>query len=98
MISMLKGTAAFINGTDVTVMVSGVGYLVHVPAGTEQGIKVGEEIIFHTHLIAREDAMDLYGFIDLRQKEIFSLLLSVSGVGPKDGHEYHFRDRARPFS
>ncbi len=83
MISMLKGTAAFINGTDVTVMVSGVGYLVHVPAGTEQGIKVGEEIIFHTHLIAREDAMDLYGFIDLRQKEIFSLLLSVSGVGPK---------------
>jgi len=82
-ISLIKGTAAFISGADVTVMVSGVGYLVHVPAGVELGIKVGDEILFHTHLIAREDALDLYGFVDMRQKEIFSLLLSVSGVGPK---------------
>lgn len=83
MISMLKGEIVAITGTDVTVMVAGVGYLVHVPASLEQGFRVGEEYLIHTMLIAREDSMDLYGFSDLRQKEIFSLLLSVSGVGPK---------------
>jgi holliday junction DNA helicase RuvA len=83
MISMIKGEVVHISGSDITVMVSGVGYLVHVPAGFEFEIRPGEETTFHTHLIAREDAMNLYGFTDPRQKEIFSLLISVSGVGPK---------------
>ncbi len=83
MIGMLQGRVGFITGTDVTVMVSGVGYVVHVPAGGEIELSQGQEVTFHTHLIAREDALDLYGFTDPRQKEIFSLLLSVSGVGPK---------------
>jgi holliday junction DNA helicase RuvA len=83
MISMLKGEVVFVSGTDVTVMVAGVGYLVHVPASAEIEIKPGEQITLHTLLIAREDAMNLYGFLAPQQKEIFSLLLSVSGVGPK---------------
>ncbi len=83
MISMLKGEVACVSGTDVTLLVGGVGYLVHVPAGAENEIRSGEQVTLHTHLIAREDAMNLYGFLQPQQKEIFSLLLSVSGVGPK---------------
>lgn len=83
MISMIKGEVVQVSGSDITVMVSGVGYLIHVPAGVELEIGPGEEVTFYTHLIAREDSMNLYGFTDLRQKEIFSLLISVSGVGPK---------------
>ena len=83
MISMLRGEIVQNNGADITLMVSGVGYLVHVPAGIEQSLVCGEEVTLFTTLIAREDSLDLYGFIDQRQKEIFSLLLNVSGVGPK---------------
>jgi len=83
MISMLKGEVVQVSGADVTVMVGGVGYLVHVPSGMEAELRPGEIVVLHTHLIAREDAMNLYGFTSPQQKEIFSLLLSVSGVGPK---------------
>ena len=83
MISMLRGEIVQNAGSDITLMVSGVGYLVHVPASMSQELVCGEEATLFTTLIAREDSMDLYGFIDLRQKEIFSLLLNVSGVGPK---------------
>lgn len=83
MISMLRGEVIQNTGPDITLMVSGVGYLVHVPAGVEQDLTCGKEVMLFTTLIAREDSLDLYGFIDQRQKEIFSLLLNVSGVGPK---------------
>jgi Holliday junction DNA helicase RuvA len=83
MIGMLKGEVVLASGSEVTVMVGGVGYVVHVPASPEAELKPGDQVTLHTHLIAREDAMSLYGFTSPQQKEIFSLLLSVSGVGPK---------------
>jgi Holliday junction DNA helicase RuvA len=82
MISMLKGEVVHHIGADVTLMVGGVGYLVHVPAGT-QNLTAGHEVTLHTMLIVRQDCMDLYGFDDQRQREIFALLLGVSGIGPK---------------
>jgi len=81
-ISMLKGEVVHYVGSDVTLMVGGVGYLVHIPAGT-QGLSAGKELTLHTMLIVRQDCMDLYGFDDQRQREIFALLLGVSGIGPK---------------
>ena len=83
MISMLRGEVVQNASPDITLMVSGVGYLVHVPSGIEQSFVCGEEVTLFTTLIAREDSLNLYGFTDQRQKEIFSLLLNVSGVGPK---------------
>lgn len=82
MISMLKGEVVHHVGSEVTLMVGGVGYLVHIPAGT-QGLASGKELTLHTMLIVRQDCMDLYGFDDQRQREIFALLLGVSGIGPK---------------
>lgn len=83
MISMLRGEVVQNTGSDVTLMIAGVGYLVHVPAGIDQRLACGDEVTLYTTLIVRDDSLDLYGFTDHRQKEIFSLLLNVSGVGPK---------------
>ena len=83
MIGMLKGQVAQQSGNQTVLMVGGVGYLVHVPAGTHLTPANDGEVILHTMLIVRQDCMDLYGFVDQRQREIFALLLSVSGIGPK---------------
>lgn len=83
MISMLKGEVVFIAGKDLTVMVGGVGYLVHIPDTQDSPLKCGQEVLLYTALISRDDSLNLYGFFDPRQREIFSLLLNVPGVGPK---------------
>ncbi len=83
MIGMLKGEVVQIAGGELTVLVGGVGYQLRVPAVPGQQFSCGEEHTFYTQMIVRQDAIELYGFADLRQKEIFSLLLGVSGVGPK---------------
>jgi Holliday junction DNA helicase RuvA len=79
---MLKGQVAQHTGTQAVVMVGGVGYLVNVPLGTRFDAEA-KEVVLHTMLIVRQDALDLYGFTDQRQREIFALLLNVSGIGPK---------------
>ncbi|HVN72525.1 MAG TPA: Holliday junction branch migration protein RuvA [Desulfomonilia bacterium] len=83
MISMLKGHVEHQSGTEAVLMVGGVGYLVHVPAGTHLSPPNNGEVTLFTMLIVRQDCMDLYGFVDQRQREIFALLLNVSGIGPK---------------
>jgi Holliday junction DNA helicase RuvA subunit len=80
---MLKGQVAQQTGGDVVLMVGGVGYLVHMPAGTHLNPSGSPDVTVYTMLIVRQDCMDLYGFTDQRQREIFALLLGVSGIGPK---------------
>ena len=63
--------------------VHGVGYLVHAtPAAVRKGAD-GAEITVETYLHVREDALQLYGFADRAERELFVQLLSVNGVGPK---------------
>ena len=83
MISMLKGHVAQHSGTQAVILVGGIGYLVNVPLGTQFRDAHDHEVTLHTMLIVRQDCMDLYGFMDQRQREIFALLLNVSGIGPK---------------
>ena len=61
--------------------VGGVGYL--VAATPRVTARVGEEAIVETHLHVREDALQLYGFASSEERELFELLLGVSGIGPK---------------
>jgi holliday junction DNA helicase RuvA len=83
MIGQLRGTLAGKRPNQVLVDVSGVGYFVHVPLSTFAAL--GElhtevTLLIHTHV--REDALSLYGFLSAREKHLFELLLSASGVGP----------------
>src|SRR5512146_3548070 len=72
-------------GTDYLVVdVSGVGYQVHVPLSTYCGIpEQGDNISLHIHTHLREDSLSLFGFLTESEKDMFLLLMGVSGIGPK---------------
>jgi len=81
MIAYLKGDFVFKSPALVHVDVNGVGYEVQVSLNTFSKIQNLEKGILHTCLLIREDAHILYGFFDRTEKEMFLLLISVSGVG-----------------
>lgn len=83
MISSLHGTVLHATPDQVVIEVGGVGFSVAVPADVAHMAAVGERMLLHTSLIVREDALSLYGFADRGELEIFGLLISVTGVGPK---------------
>jgi len=83
-IAQLRGRVAARSTETVVVDVNGVGYLVFVPGSMVQLVPPrGEEVELHTSLQVREDSMTLYGFPDREGRELFELLLTASGVGPK---------------
>lgn len=84
MIGRLRGVIVD-RGLDAIVLeVGGVGYLVAVTPRTLSDLPgVGEEVVLHTHLHVREDQLALFGFGTTSDKELFGMLLGVSGVGPK---------------
>ncbi|MPT13735.1 MAG: Holliday junction branch migration protein RuvA [Microbacterium sp.] len=83
MISSLHGTVLHTTPDQVIIDVGGVGFAVAVPADVAHTATVGEKLLLHTSLIVREDSLSLFGFADRGELEIFTLLLSVTGVGPK---------------
>lgn len=83
MISSLRGTVLHTTPDQVVIEVGGVGFSVAVPADVAHTASIGERMLLHTSLIVREDALSLYGFADRSELEIFGLLISVTGVGPK---------------
>lgn len=83
MISSLHGIVLHATTDQVVVEVGGVGFSVAVPADVAHTATVGERLALHTSLIVREDALSLYGFAEREELEIFGLLISVTGVGPK---------------
>lgn len=82
MIAHLRGPVVHRTADSVIVDVGGIGYLVHV-AGLDGIPPRGEVVELHTSLQVREDSMTLYGFPDRASQELFDLLLTSSGVGPK---------------
>ncbi len=82
MITQIKGRLVEKTPTYVVVDCSGVGYLLHISLNTFSSIPDSEAITLFTHLSVKEDSQTLYGFINKTEREIFRLLISVSGVGP----------------
>ena len=83
MISSLTGSIKSIRLGTVVIEVGGVGLLVNVPARVAAGFTVGTTISLHTVLVVREDALTLYGFETHAARELFELLQTVTGIGPK---------------
>jgi Holliday junction DNA helicase RuvA len=79
----LKGTVLKKSPSSVVLLVGGVGLEASCPASTLAQLSEGQEAALHTKLVVREDDLSLFGFADERSLELFELLLSVSGVGPK---------------
>lgn len=83
MISSVKGTISEIGPGAVEVDVNGIGYLVQVPSSTLANLRLGQEVRLLTQMVVREDALSLFGFADIEQRELFRCLTAVTGVGPK---------------
>ena len=81
MITHLEGKLVEKNPTDVVIDCNGVGYFLHISLHTFSQIPDQEHLRLYTYLQVREDAHSLYGFSSKIEREIFKLLLSVSGVG-----------------
>jgi Holliday junction DNA helicase RuvA len=81
MINHLSGRLVEKYPTHVVIECAGVGYQVHISLNTYSSLPQGEQVRLFTHLQIREDAHTLYGFFTPAEREIFRLLLSVSGVG-----------------
>ena len=83
MISRLRGKAVAWDAEGLVMEVNGVGYRVHATPTAIRSADGADEVILETHLHVREDALQLYGFADAGERELFEQLLAVSGVGPK---------------
>jgi Holliday junction DNA helicase RuvA len=82
-IARLRGRAVANTPDGLVVDVGGVGYLVAATPSAVRKADGADEVSLHTYLHVREDALQLYGFADASERELFVLLLSVNGVGPK---------------
>jgi Holliday junction DNA helicase RuvA len=82
-IARLRGRLAGEAGDGLVLDVNGVGYLVHATGRARRLARDGGEVTLEIHTNVREDALQLYGFADADERELFQALLSVSGIGPK---------------
>src|SRR5437667_8830587 len=83
MISRLRGEVVTRSPAGVVLDVGGVGYLVNPTGSARRKAEPGGEVVLETYRNVREDALQLFGFAEADERELFELLLSVQGVGPK---------------
>jgi Holliday junction DNA helicase RuvA len=84
MIALVSGTVAVRRTDHVVVDCGGVGYRLAVSSETLRHVPaVGHQVVLHSHLVVRDDALALYGFATEEERELFLMLLGVQSVGPK---------------
>ncbi|WP_426592082.1 Holliday junction branch migration protein RuvA [Cellulomonas sp. McL0617] len=83
MIASVHGTVQAVRLDAAVVEVGGVGLLVHATPATLAGLRVGSSARLATSLLVREDALTLFGFADTDEREVFEIVQTVSGVGPR---------------
>lgn len=91
MIALLKGKVISKNRNEIILDVSGVGYQIFISKKVSELIESrlneeSPEFQIHTFLDVKENSLTLYGFTDVKEKEMFRLLVSVNGIGPKMAH------------
>lgn len=84
MITYIKGTLTEIYNNNIVIEAYGIGYEIMVPPSLMSRIgMIGTEVKIYTYQYVKEDALDLYGFLSRDDLEIFKLLITVNGIGPK---------------
>ncbi|HLL68497.1 MAG TPA: Holliday junction branch migration protein RuvA [Micromonosporaceae bacterium] len=83
MIASVRGRVAAVSPDGAAIEVGGVGLWVVCAPGTLAGLRVGEQARLATSLVVREDSLTLYGFVDDDARQLFELLQTASGVGPR---------------
>ncbi|KUM31838.1 Holliday junction branch migration protein RuvA [Glutamicibacter mishrai] len=85
MISSLTGTVQAVTLNTAVIDVNGFGMLVNATPGTLSTLHVGRESTVFTSMVVREDSMTLFGFASADERDVFEVLISVSGIGPRTG-------------
>lgn len=83
MIASLFGTIKSLKMDQLVIDVNGVGYLVNISSRTSGQLSLGRDAQIHTSMVVREDSLTLFGFLEMAERELFELLQTVSGIGPK---------------
>lgn len=83
MIALVRGKLVYKSIDHVIVDVGGVGYRLSIPLSTFYSLPETDEVSLFTHTHVREDALLLYGFLTLEEKNLFVILIGISGIGPK---------------
>lgn len=83
MISLLNGSIRSLTSDKAVIEVQGVGYLVLITARTSSRLTIGSEAMIFTSLVVREDSLTLFGFLDSNERDLYEVLQTVSGIGPK---------------
>lgn len=83
MIALLSGNIVHKSINQIIVDVGGVGYRLLIPLSSFYALPEEGAVRLHVHTHVREDALQLFGFLTMEEKEMFALLLTISGVGPK---------------
>ena len=84
MIGSITGVLCHLDDTTVLIETpSGIGYEMDVPLGLLSASEMGGSVHLYTHLVVREDAQMLFGFLELDMRSVFRDLIKLSGVGPK---------------
>lgn len=83
MIASLFGTIKSLKMDQLVIDVNGVGYLVNISSRTSGQLSLGRDAQIHTSMVVREDSLTLFGFLEVAERELFELLQTVSGIGPK---------------
>lgn len=86
MIAYIKGELSAVYSEGIVVEQGGIGFEISVPLSVMEDLPtLGERVKIYTYLYVREDIMKLYGFLNREDLELFKLLITVSGIGPKGG-------------
>ncbi|NTW06750.1 MAG: Holliday junction branch migration protein RuvA [Syntrophaceae bacterium] len=84
MIALICGKIAYKEIASVVIDTNGVGYRVFIPLTTFYELpEAGESVTLHVHTHVKEDAINLFGFYTTQERDLFQLMISVSGIGPK---------------
>lgn len=84
MIAYIKGSLAMVTDSEIIVENGGIGYRIMVPASLADVLPhTGSEVCVHTYMNVREDAVQLFGFLEMDDLEMFGKLITVNGIGPK---------------
>jgi Holliday junction DNA helicase RuvA len=84
MIALISGKMIYKGASHVVIDVQGVGYRVFIPLSTFYELpEIGQGVSLHIHTSVREDAINLYGFYTEQERDLFQLMISVSGIGPR---------------
>ncbi len=83
MIASLEGSVTHIAEDHVVVSVSGVGFKIATTSQVRKSLDLFSTVFLFTYLLVREDALTLFGFLDIEERDMFVLLIGVTGVGPK---------------